>query len=128
MAQRFARATQRRRLLESLTRTFVVEQAAYGITCNAVAPGPTETELFRRNNPRGRVGESRYLAQVPLGRLGAPAEIAATITFLASTGAGYLTAQTLTVDGGASLNAAVPSTKRTMNRTRPMPVSGRNGH
>ena len=96
--------------LESLTRTIAIEQAAYGITANAVAPGPTETELFRSNNPAGGAGEARYLAQIPLGRLGAPREVAAAINFLASQGAGFMTGQTLFVDGGASLGAALTST------------------
>jgi NAD(P)-dependent dehydrogenase (short-subunit alcohol dehydrogenase family) len=95
--------------LESLTRTIAIEQAASGITANAVAPGPTETELFRSNNPIGSAGEARYLAQIPLGRLGAPAEVAAAIAFLASTDAGFITGQTLYVDGGASLGAALPA-------------------
>jgi NAD(P)-dependent dehydrogenase (short-subunit alcohol dehydrogenase family) len=89
--------------LESLTRTIAVEQATHGITANAVAPGPTETELFRENNPAGSAGEARYLAQIPLGRFGRPEEIAAAIAFLASDAAGFITGQTLFVDGGASL-------------------------
>lgn len=89
--------------LESLTRTMAVELAAAGITANAVAPGPTETELFRENNPPGSSGEARYLAQIPLGRFGTPREVAAAITFLASDEAGFITGQTLGVDGGASL-------------------------
>jgi 3-oxoacyl-[acyl-carrier protein] reductase len=89
--------------LESLTRTMAVELAASGITANAVAPGPTETELFRENNPHGSAGEARYLAQIPLGRLCQPSEVAAAIAFLASDEAGFITGQTLGVDGGASL-------------------------
>src|SRR5713101_2730971 len=54
--------------IESLTRTMAVELAADGITANAVAPGPTETELFRSNNPQGSEGENRYLAKVPMAR------------------------------------------------------------
>ena len=91
--------------LESITRTIAIENAAHGITANAVAPGPTETELFRANNAPGSAGEARYLAQIPMGRLGAPAEIAAAIAFLASVPAGFITGQTLFVDGGASLGA-----------------------
>jgi NAD(P)-dependent dehydrogenase (short-subunit alcohol dehydrogenase family) len=89
--------------LESLTRTIAIEQAKHGITANAVAPGPTETELFRANNPRGGEGEARYISQAPMGRLGEPEEIAAAIAFLASERAGFVTGQTLFVDGGASL-------------------------
>jgi NAD(P)-dependent dehydrogenase (short-subunit alcohol dehydrogenase family) len=79
-----------------------IELAGAGITANAVAPGPTETELFRANNPRSD-GEARYLAQIPIGRLGEPREVAAAIAFLASDQAGFITGQTLGVDGGASL-------------------------
>ncbi len=89
--------------LESLTRTIAIEQAPHGITANAVAPGPTETELFRQNNPVGSAGEARYLSQVPMNRIGTPAEIAAAIAFFASDAAAFVTGQTLFVDGGASL-------------------------
>jgi NAD(P)-dependent dehydrogenase (short-subunit alcohol dehydrogenase family) len=89
--------------LESVTRTMAIELAADGITANAVAPGPTETELFRTNNALGSAGEARYLAQIPVGRLGRPEDIAAAIGFLASDAAAFITGQTIHVDGGASL-------------------------
>ena len=89
--------------LESLTRSLAVELAPDGITANAVAPGPTETELFRDNNPKGGEGEKRYLAKVPMGRFASPEEIAAAIVFLAGDNAGFITGQTLFVDGGSSL-------------------------
>lgn len=92
--------------LESLTRTMAIELAADGITANAVAPGPTETELFRANNAPGSDSEARYLAQVPAGRLGKPEEIAALIAFLASEEAGFITGQIIGADGGASLGRA----------------------
>ncbi len=92
--------------LESITRTMAIELAAEGITANAVAPGPTETELFRANNPPGSEGEARYLAQIPMRRFGTPQQIAAAVAFLASEDAGFVTGQTLFVDGGASLGRA----------------------
>ena len=80
-----------------------IELASDGITANAVAPGPTETELFRANNPAGSEGEGRYLSNVPMRRFAQPAEIAAQIAFLASDEAAFITGQTLFVDGGAGL-------------------------
>jgi 3-oxoacyl-[acyl-carrier protein] reductase len=91
--------------LESLTRTTALEIAAQGITANAVAPGPTETELFRANNPPGGEGEARYLKSVPMRRFAQPEEIATAIAFLAGEKAGFITGQTLFVDGGASLGS-----------------------
>jgi 3-oxoacyl-[acyl-carrier protein] reductase len=80
-----------------------IELAAYGITANAMAPGPTETELFRANNPKDSEAETRYLSKVPMKRLAQPNEIAAAIALLAGQNAAFITGQTLFVDGGASL-------------------------
>jgi 3-oxoacyl-[acyl-carrier protein] reductase len=82
---------------------WALELATSGITVNAVAPGPIDTELFRENNPPGSQGESRYLAMVPTGRLGRTDEIAAAIAFVLSDDASFITGQTLFVDGGASI-------------------------
>jgi 3-oxoacyl-[acyl-carrier protein] reductase len=93
--------------LTSFTRTWALELALQGTTVNAVAPGPTETELFRVTSPIGSEGEQRYLSMVPVNRLGQPDEIAAAIAFLLSEDAGYITGQTLFVDGGASIGKSL---------------------
>jgi 3-oxoacyl-[acyl-carrier protein] reductase len=92
--------------LISMTRTWASELATTGITVNAIAPGPTETELFRANSPVGSASEQRFLQRVPMQRLAQPDEIAAAIAFFAAEEASYITGQTLFVDGGSSIGAA----------------------
>lgn len=102
MTQRTAYAAAKAALV-SFARSWALELAETGITVNAVSPGPTETALFRANNAPGSEGEKRYLSAVPMGRFGKPEEIAATIAFLLSDEAAFMTGQTLYVDGGASI-------------------------
>jgi NAD(P)-dependent dehydrogenase (short-subunit alcohol dehydrogenase family) len=93
--------------LTSFARTWALELADTGITANVVAPGPTETELFRQHNPSGSDGEQRYQSMVPMKRFGKPDEIAPAIEFLLSEDAGFITGQTLYVDGGASIGRSM---------------------
>ncbi|MDN3028335.1 SDR family oxidoreductase [Streptomyces sp. S.PB5] len=88
--------------LDFCTRAWAGELATTGVTVNSVAPGPTETELFRANNPVGSPSAQRYLAGIPSGRLGRPDDIAAAVCFLLSQDAAHITGQILRVDGGAS--------------------------
>lgn len=92
--------------LEHLTRIWGQELAPHGVTVNDVAPGPVATDLFRQSNPEGSPGEARYLSMVPMGRLGSVDDIAAAVCFLMSDDAGWITGQTLRVDGGASIGRA----------------------
>ncbi|MCQ9615629.1 SDR family oxidoreductase [Paenalcaligenes niemegkensis] len=85
------------------TRTWALELAPYGITVNAVSPGPVETELFRASHPEGSDNEKRALASIPMGRFGQADEVANAVTFLLSEQAGYITGQELGIDGGGSL-------------------------
>lgn len=92
--------------IASLTRTWALELAETGITVNAVAPGPVETELFRKNTPVGSDAEKALLEQIAMRRMGTPEELAAAIAFFLSEDASYITGQTLYADGGGSIGKA----------------------
>jgi 3-oxoacyl-[acyl-carrier protein] reductase len=91
--------------LETCTRIWAKELALTGITVNAVAPGPTETEMYRERSPVGSKREAQLLRSIPLNRVGTPDEIAHAITFLLDEEAGYVTGQIIRVDGGGSVAA-----------------------
>jgi 3-oxoacyl-[acyl-carrier protein] reductase len=86
--------------LFGLTMSVAKELGSRGITCNAVAPGFIETDMTE-----SLPAEMRELVvkTAPAGRLGLPADIAPAVLFLASESAGYITGQTITVDGGLTL-------------------------
>jgi 3-oxoacyl-[acyl-carrier protein] reductase len=92
--------------LETCTRIWAGELASKGITVNAVAPGPIETEMYRELSPAGSEREARVLKGIPLNRVGTPVEIAHVICMLLHDDAGYMTGQILRVDGGGSISAA----------------------
>jgi len=90
-------------------RTLANEVAADGVTVNTVLPGFTATErletlaaaTMQRSGVTRASVYAGWIAQTPAGRLGAPEELAATIAFLASDRAGFITGQAILVDGGA---------------------------
>jgi 2-hydroxycyclohexanecarboxyl-CoA dehydrogenase len=85
------------------TKAVAREFGRYGVRCNAVSPGPIETPLLDAVAGTGEAGE-RYrqgmINATRLGRAGTPDEVAATIVFLASDEAGFITGETLGVSGG----------------------------
>jgi 3-oxoacyl-[acyl-carrier protein] reductase len=80
-----------------MTRSLARELGSRGITVNCVAPGFIQTDMTE-GLPEAQ--KAALLAQIPLGRLGAPEEIAETVAFLASSGAAYITGSELHVNGG----------------------------
>jgi 3-oxoacyl-[acyl-carrier protein] reductase len=83
--------------LIGLTKALAKEVASRGVTVNAVAPGFIETEMTAG---LPEAAKEAYRAQIPLGRFGTGADIAAVVAFLASEGAGYITGQVIHVNGG----------------------------
>ena len=84
--------------LNSLTRSAALEFAPDGVLVNSICPGFVETDLTRRNNTPEQI--RALAAQVPLGRLAQPDEVARLVCFLASAENTYMTGQTVVIDGG----------------------------
>ena len=83
-----------------ITRSWARELAPLGITVNAVSPGFIPVERHADVTAETRTA---YLASVPAGRFGTPAELAHAVSFFASEGAGFVTGQRIVVDGGRGL-------------------------
>jgi 3-oxoacyl-[acyl-carrier protein] reductase len=79
------------------TKSLAKEVASRGITVNAIAPGFIDTDMTRTLSDEQR---QALLSQIPMGRLGSVEDVAATVTFLVSAHAGYITGETLHVNGG----------------------------
>ena len=86
--------------ITGLARSLAKEFAGRNITVNVIAPGPIDTDMLAALSDGQRTA---MLDMVPLGRLGAPQEIAAAIEYLASEDAGFVTGTVLPIDGGLSM-------------------------
>lgn len=80
-----------------LTKSLALELATYGINVNAVAPGYISTDMLAFDSVEE---EKEAILSIPMGRIGLPEDIARSVAFLCSDGAGYMTGQVLHVNGG----------------------------
>ncbi|MCV7317162.1 SDR family oxidoreductase [Mycolicibacillus parakoreensis] len=88
----------------TLTKSLAREYASHGITVNNIPPSGIETPMQHRSQEAGYLPSNEQLAaNIPMGRLGAGADIAAAVGFLCSPEAGFITGQVLGVNGGAVL-------------------------
>jgi len=83
--------------IHGLTKSLAKEFAARNVTVNAIAPGFIATDMTAELN---EAQQEAIVGMIPMKRMGAASDIAATTDFLASEGAGYITGQVFTVDGG----------------------------
>jgi 3-oxoacyl-[acyl-carrier protein] reductase len=84
--------------VEALTSILAKELRGRNITVNAIAPGPTATDLFLKGKPQSVIEHLAKLA--PLERLGQPVDIAAVVSFLAGPDSGWINGQTIRANGG----------------------------
>ena len=98
--------------MAAMSQTVALELAPFGVRCNIVSPGSTDTPMLAGmlGDPAGqrRLVEGlpeQYKLGIPLGKIGRPDDIADAVLFLASDQAGHITMQQIVIDGGATLGA-----------------------
>jgi len=87
----------------AFTKSLARETARAGLTCNCVAPGPTDTPLFNGTIPEGKLRDALIRA-IPLKRLAQPVEIAHTVVYLATPATDFMTGQVISVSGGLTMH------------------------
>jgi 3-oxoacyl-[acyl-carrier protein] reductase len=90
--------------MQGFTKTLAIELGKFGVTANAVAPGTIETDMTAATAARIGMDFDDFMAaaaqQIPVGRVGQPDDIAHTVSFLVSEGAGFVSGQVIYVAGG----------------------------
>ena len=89
--------------LLGMTRTWALELAPFGVTVNAIGPGPIATELFLSGNPPNSPKTKKILESIPVKRMGEPEDIAHAVASLMDDRAGFITGQVLYVCGGMTV-------------------------
>lgn len=89
--------------LHGFVKTWALELGAFGITANAIGPGPIRTALFEAANPPDSPRTRAIIEGVPVKRMGQPADIAHAVSFFLDTRSGFVTGQVLYVCGGMTV-------------------------
>ena len=92
--------------LQGMAKVWALELGAFGITANAIGPGPIKTELFQRVNPADSPRTRAIIEGVPVRRLGTPEDVANAAAFFLHRDSGFITGQVLYVCGGMTVGAA----------------------
>ena len=88
----------------AFTKSLARETARAGITCNCVAPGPTDTPLFNGTIPEGTKLRDALIKAIPLRRLAQPVEIAHTIVYFSTPATDFMTGQVVSISGGLTMH------------------------
>ncbi len=89
--------------LVGMTKTWALEMAPFGITVNAIGPGPIATELFTSGNPPGHPKTIKIIQNIPVQRMGQPEDVAHAVASLLDDRAGFITGQIHFVCGGMTV-------------------------